>query len=102
MARVVNPRLKFRPSTSPDVVAHRVRAGDSYEAEYVEITEDDPAADGYVRVPVSLISFLAGVEGDVEVFITSVDNAGNESDFLRVAGPLDLSPPAAPTDGSIE
>lgn len=101
MAHIVVPFLKFRPSTSPDAVAHLARPEANYDLPGV-VLRPTIGTDGYARVPVNEIPFLEGVEGDVEVYVTAMDNAGNESDFLRVAGPLDLSPPAAPTDGSIE
>lgn len=102
MAKIVTPKVRFRPSTSPDVVLYRFRATGEYTAPHVDVLNPQPDPDGYVRVPVSSIPFLAGVDGIVDVFVTGVDEVGNESDFLRVTGPLDLSAPVAPTDGSID
>lgn len=102
MSKVVNPKIRFKPSASPDVVAYRIREAADYNDPAVAITTFQIDPDGYVRVPVSQVSFLDGIEGDVTVYISAVDGAGNESDFLTVAGPLDLSPPVPPVDGSLE
>lgn len=102
MSKIVNPKIRFKPSTSPDVVAYNIRPAADYTVSPARITTFQTDPDGYVRVATAEVPFLEGVEGDVEVFVSAVDGAGNESDFLRVAGPLDLSPPAPPVDGSIE
>jgi hypothetical protein len=99
---VVSPKIKFRPSTSPDVASYRVREVADYDAPFVQVPKPAADADGFSRIPVSAVSFLDGTEGTVTVFLTAVDGAGNESDFLTVTGPLDLSPPVAPSAGSIE
>lgn len=102
MAQVVTPRIKFRPPASADVTRYRLRQVAEYTAGFVEVPEPPTDADGFARIPVSSIGFLAGVEGDVTIYLTAVDAVGNESDFLAISGPLDVSPPAAPTAGEIE
>ena len=107
MSNIKIPVIKFKQSTSTDAVSNRIRVraantAPAYDAPFVDIPKVTPDADGYSRIPVSLVAQLTGVEGRRDVHLTAVDGVGNESDFLEIDNQLfDLSPPAAPTDGSV-
>jgi hypothetical protein len=107
MARVTSPNIRFRQSPAPDVVSNRVRVRPAntvaaYDTPFQDVPKPVPGADGYTLIPVASITALTGVEGRRDVHVTAVDANGNESDFLEIDNVLfDLSPPAAPTDGSI-
>lgn len=107
------PKLKFLPSTSTDVVAYRVRirpantpAALDAPFEDVPLAAIEPAdAQGFVRLDLSLLTQMQGVDGRVDIHLTAIDDAVpvNESDFLEVDNEdFDFSPPEAPTDGSVE
>ncbi len=108
MSVVRIPNIKFKQSVSTDVVANRVyvhAANTPFDVAnpHVDVTKPTPDADGFSRIPVSLIPLLVGVEGTRDIDVTAIDGVGNESDPLEIdAANFDLSPPAAPTDGSLE
>jgi hypothetical protein len=108
MARIKEIVVRFRPSTSPDVVAYRFRVRGAntvaaYDTPYNDVAVRAPDADGYVRYPTANIPQFDGLEGRYDVHVTAVDGRGNESDFLEIDNQtFDLSPPEAPTDGAIE
>lgn len=61
---------------------------------------DQPDTEVEVEVDVRELSVVPIVEGTYDLFITAVDEAGNESDPLLIADALlDFQPPAAPTSG---
>lgn len=107
MSKVNSPVVKFKQSVSADTTANRIRVRAAntaplYDAPFIDVPKVTADADGYSRISVSLISQLTGVEGRRDIHITAIDAVGNESDFLEIDNQLfDLSPPAAPTDGSI-
>ncbi|NJN00139.1 MAG: hypothetical protein HC793_00150 [Aquincola sp.] len=108
MAQIKEVVIRFRQSESPDVVANRFRirpAGTTaaYDTPFDELPATAADADGFTRVPAVNVPALAGLEGQYDVHISAVDSVGNESDFLEIDNQtFDLSPPEAPTDGSIE
>lgn len=108
MSTVKIPVIKFKQSTSADTVSNRIRVRDAntapaYDTPFVDISKVVPDADGFSRIPVSLVAQLTGVEGRRDIHLTAVDGVGNESDFLEIDNQLfDLQPPDAPTDGSVE
>lgn len=108
MAQVRQVVIKFKQSVAPDVVANnvRIRPANSvaaYDTPVDTVPAPVPGEDGYCRIPLSAISQAQGLEGRYDVHLTAVDGAGNESDFLEIDNQVfDLSPPAAPTDGSLE
>lgn len=107
MSLVKSPIIRFKQSVTADVVSNRVRVRPAntppaYDAPSQDVPKPVPSTDGYSRIPVSSITALNGVEGRRDIHITAVDGAGNESDFLTLADvAFDLTPPAAPTDGSV-
>jgi len=108
MALVKEIVVRFRQSTSSDVVRNRIRVRPAntpaaYDSPFDEVTPPAADADGFTRIAAVNIPSLAGLEGQYDVHITAVDSRGNESDFLEIDNQtFDLSPPLPPTDGSIE
>lgn len=89
----VKNNIRIRPANTPAVYDDPVDTLDSPVAD----------ADGFTRVPLANISQAVGLEGQFDIHVTALDTAGNESDFLEVDNQtFDISPPDAPTDGSIE
>jgi hypothetical protein len=107
MAQVRNILLRFRQAAAADVVANRVRIRPAntpaaYDEPFHQLDGLVPDGQGYVQVPLASIPQAAGLEGTYDVHITAVDAVGHESDFLELdQQTFDLSPPDAPTDGSI-
>ncbi len=102
-------QIKFKQSTSTDVVKNRVRLHAANTAPdkatpYDEVAKPTPAADGYSYIDITDANLpkFAGKEGRFDIAITAVDAVGNESPFLDIDNALiDLGPPVAPTDGSV-
>jgi hypothetical protein len=105
MARIKELTLRFRNPADAVRNAIRVRPANTpaaYDAPVDTLTAPTPDADGYSRIPLANIPQAAGLEGTYDIHVTALDAAGNESDFLEVDNQVfDLSPPEAPTDGSI-
>lgn len=107
MATVNTPNIRFKQSVAADVVKNRVyvHAPNTPFAKtnpFVDVPKPVAGADGYSLISVALVSQLTGVEGRRDIDVTAIDGVGNESDPLELDNQLfDLSPPAAPTDGSI-
>ena len=108
MAQVREIVIRFRPSTSDDVVGYRFRVRQANTVAAYDVPFDDQPvrvadADGFLRYPAANMQQFEGLEGVHDVHVTAVDARGNESDFLEIDNQtFDLSPPEAPTDGSIE
>lgn len=107
MAQVRDIFLRFRQGTG-GVVANRVRIRPAntpaaYDEPFHEVRPaPTPDAQGYVVIPLESIPQAAGLEGQYDVHVTALDAVGHESDFLELDNQtFDLSPPTAPTDGSI-
>lgn len=106
MAQIKELVLRFRNPADAAQNRIRVRTANS-PAVYDEPFDTVPApavdADGFSRVPFANIPQVQGLEGQYDIHVTALDAAGNESDFLEIDNQtFDLSPPAAPTDGSVE
>lgn len=99
MAKVTTAHLVCTPPA--DATAIKIREEPNYDAPAVRFPLPSPLP-AEARIPVSGIPFLAGKEGIVTAFITGADDADNESDFVEVTGPLDLSPPSAPANARFE
>lgn len=108
MAQVKEVVVRFKQSTSTDVVANRIRVRPAntpavYDAPFDEVTPPAVDADGFTRIAAANIPSMIDLEGQFDVHITAVDARGNESDFLEIDNQtFDLSPPSAPTEGVIE
>lgn len=100
--------LRFKQSTSPDVVKNRVRIRPAntaplYDSPFDEVAKATPAADGYTRITLSDLPSVKGIEGKFDIHLTAVDGVGLESNFLEIDNQtFDLSPPLPPTDGKLE
>lgn len=104
--------IRFKQSDSADAVKNRVRifspgtdlkAAIAYQTPFDELDKPTPDADGFSRIPLVNVPKAAGLTGTFELGITAIDATGNESDFLEIDNAVfDLSPPDAPTDGSLE
>lgn len=108
MAKIHTIVIRFKQSVAADVVANRVyihapNTPFDGSGAFDEITPvPTPDADGFTRIPLVNVPKAAGLEGNFDVDITSVDSSGNESDPLEIDNAnFDLSPPDAPTDGSV-
>lgn len=108
MALVKDVVVRFKQSTSPDVVTNRIRVRPAntpaaYDTPFNDVPAPTPDADGFSRIAAANIPAMQGLEGRFDVHVTALDARGNESDFLEIDNQLfDLSPPLAPTDGSLE
>lgn len=108
MAQIKEVVVRFRQSPASDVVKNRFRIRPAntaavYDTPFDDVDKPVPDADGFTRVPASNIPGMRGLEGQFDVHVTAVDSRGNESDFLEIDNQtFDLSPPPAPTEGSIE
>lgn len=108
MAQVKEVVVRFKQSASADVVKNRVyihapnQPFDPANA-FDEVAAPAADADGFTRIPMANLPKAAGLEGLFDVDVTALDARGNESDPLEIDNQLfDLSPPLAPTDGSVE
>lgn len=106
MAQIKELTLRFR--NPADAVANNIRirpanTAAEYDTPVERIAAPAPNADGYTRIPLADIAQAQGLEGQYDIHVTALDAAGNESDFLEIDNQtFDLSPPEAPTDGSLE
>ena len=97
MAKVTKKKIKFVPSASEDVVAHRIYvAPDPDELTFASPMVEVTMPDTEVIVPDEFPGFpLRDVE--YKIGVTAVDDIGNESDMTIVQAPFDFSAPDAPT-----
>lgn len=106
MARIRELVLRFRNPADATRNAIRVRPANSpaaYDTPVDTLPAPIPDADGYSRIPLANIPQARGLEGTYDIHVTALDAAGNESDFLEIDNQtFDISPPDAPTDGSLE
>jgi hypothetical protein len=106
MAKIKELVLRFKNQTDAAKNAIRVRPANTpaeYDTPVDVLTAPTPDADGFSRIPLANIPQAAGLEGQFDIHVTAVDAAGNESDFLEIDNQtFDLSPPDAPTEGSVE
>lgn len=95
---IAEKKLQFTPSSSPDVVGHRIFVANT-PLDYNSPHEDIP-------VPTAEYNFPGGFvisEGQYNVGLCSYDAANNQSDIVEVPGGyfFDFSAPLAPTNLSI-
>jgi hypothetical protein len=106
MAKIKELVLRFRNPT--DAVRNNIRIRPANTpAEYDDpvdtLDSPTPDTDGFTRIPLANIPQAAGLEGQFDIHVTALDAAGNESDFLEIDNQtFDISPPDAPTEGSVE
>lgn len=108
MAQVKDVVIRFKQSASADVVTNRVRVRPAntpaaYDLPFNDVPVPVVDADGFSRIAAANVPAMVGLEGQFDIHVTALDARGNESDFLEIDNQLfDLSPPLAPTDGSVE
>jgi hypothetical protein len=100
MAKIKKRRLRWKASTSPQVVGYKlywaVNDTPDYNSDCIklgnvtEITLPDDVKD------------LADANGPVEVGIAAIDEVGNESDMVTLKMPFQFAVPAAPSELRLE
>lgn len=96
MAKINSKVMNIGISDSPDVVGYRVRVANTgsivnYDTPYTEFGVDETAVD------VATLPAMANVDGDFDFYVSSVDDAGNESDFATAYGiQVDFLAPSPP------
>lgn len=100
IGRIKKKRVRWQSSVSVDVKSYRLywsKLGKvSYNSDHVDlghVTE--------VILPDDIPSFPF-VEGDIELGVTAINNAGNESDITRLTLRLNFRVPDAPQDLRVE
>lgn len=107
MAQVKELVIRFKQSTSADIVQNRVRIRPAntpaaYDEPFDAVALPTVDSDGFSRIPLANIPQAQGLDGQFDVHVTAIDEVGNESDFLEIDNQaFDIEPPAAPTDGSV-
>jgi len=100
--------LRFRQAQAADVQGNRIYllpdgTPFDYDQPHEDIAPPTPSADGYSRVDLAALPSAASLDGVYDVFVTAIDERGNESDPLEIPDAnFDFSAPDAPTDGAIE
>lgn len=102
MAKIASKVLWW--STVEDASKYRIRftpdgpvPADVYALNYDELIDGGTAEQ---EVDISTLSTMPATEGVYDIYVTAVDEAGNESDALAIEDAvLDFRPPAAPTLG---
>jgi len=86
----------YTPSPSADVVTHRVRVVPTGTPPTYAVSSFDIGSTGVFDMS-QVLPPDSGLDGVFDLCLTSVDDAGNESDFaIKVGVPLDQVPPAPP------
>ncbi len=98
MAKIGQKTIRFLPSDSPDVVTNKLYVepyADPTNLSYNSTSFDVgnvADTDGYVHV--NLGDYLAGHDGNYDIGIAAVDDAGNEADMSTAFDvPLDFQAP---------
>lgn len=100
--------LKFVPSISTDVVAHRIRIvldGTAFAASlpFVDVAYTSVTPRVQIAIDLATLANAPKANGTYDVYVTAIDAAGNESDPMAIANTVfDFTPPMAPTAGVIE
>lgn len=103
MAKVLKKRIWWSPVPGSDVVGYRVYVAPTpqthnYSGPYVEVVGADKAE---IVAPDGFPAGTFTEDADYNVWITTLDDVGNESDPLALSGHLDFIPPSAPAQGGI-
>ena len=81
-------KLKFKASTSPDVVRYRLYVEEAsnpvtYNSEFVDI--GNPVDhNNYIIIPLSNLEILTSKDGTYNLGVTPIDDAGNEGSMVTV------------------
>ena len=100
IGRVNKKRVRWQPSKSPDVLKHRLywaRSGEvNYNSDCVELGDVTE-----VILPDDIPSFPL-IAGDIELGVTAIDQAGNESDITKLNVFINFRVPEAPQNLEVE
>jgi len=100
MSKISKKRIFWSPVEGEDVVGYRVYVAPetalfSYGLSFVETPET------HVTAPDSFPSGTFDIDQVYNVWITAVDDVGNESDPLALISPFDFVAPSSPSSGGI-
>lgn len=100
MARFRKRRIRWTPSSAHDVAGYKLYwalgGGVNYDSDFAEVGQVTE-----VILPDDVLAFPL-VEGDIELGVTAVNHAGNESDMTKFSAHFDFTAPEAPTDLVVE
>jgi len=100
MAKIRKKRVRWNASITNDVAGYKlywaVGEGVGYDSDFAEIYDGTE-----VILPDEISSFPL-VSADVELGITAVSRAGNESDMTKCVAHFDFSAPEAPKEIIVE
>lgn len=106
MSKIVSRVLSFLPSAgaaSYNIYKHGAASEPAYTDPHVNVPPPVPGTDGRVSVDLVTLDLFKAFEGTVDVGVTALDAAGNESDFMDIDSVVfDFSPPQAPTAGRVD
>lgn len=108
MAKVAKGKISFTPSASPDVTGYKLYwspadtpvdySAPSFQYDAASLI-DDPDNPGKKILDLSVIDAMQTVDGNYNLGLTAVDDAGNESGMSVLEGvALDFVAPDPPTD----
>jgi hypothetical protein len=99
-ARIRKRRVRWNSSVTPDVVGYRIYWSVGGSVSY----DSDSSAIGNVTALIlpDDIPLFPLVAADVELGVTAVDPAGNESEMVKASAHFSFAPPDAPTNLVIE
>ena len=105
MAKITRRNVRWDPSTSPDVVAHKVYwcEEDNYLDYNISpsVRVDLPKTN--LIIPDETPDFPTDADGNFRIGVTAADEVGNESDFIEVGPiPFDFAAPDAPKNLVVE
>jgi len=100
MGRIKRKKIRWEASSSPDVVSYRIywsKSGEvSYNSEHAELGK---------RTEVTLpddVPYFPLIAADMELGITAVNEAGNESEMIALKAYFNFTVPAAPSNLRVE
>jgi hypothetical protein len=100
MARFRKRRVGWASSAASDVAGYKLYwalgGGVNYDSDFAEVGHVTE-----VTLPDDVLAFPL-IAGDIELGITAVNHAGNESDMSRISAHFDFTAPEAPKDLVVE
>jgi hypothetical protein len=103
MAKTIKRRIRWNASNSLDVLSHKVYwVVGGGEIDYASTNFREFPSNVTQAIIPDDIPELGGVDDDVTIGVTAVDDIGNESDITAVTVPLDFLAPSAPTGLVVE